>query len=271
MIRSDLHTHTLHSHGQDSVAAMYQAGCDAGLAFLGFTEHSPRPEGYNYPQEYRERLQRGLPIYVEEVRALRHATNPVALFGMEVDWFEAEAAFVQRAVTAWPFDYCIGSVHFLGTWGYDATSKDWADLPEATRHAHYAAYFQQVAVMARSGWFQIAGHLDLIKIFSVASFRDWLRGDHLDLVRDALVAVRDAGMGMEVSSAGLRKPCAEIYPGPVIMALAADLRVPITFASDAHAVDQIAYAFPQLATYAASFGYGTSCVFKGADRLELEF
>ncbi|MDR2727004.1 MAG: histidinol-phosphatase, partial [Deltaproteobacteria bacterium] len=110
----------------------------------------------------------------------------------------------------------------------------------------------------------------LIKIFSVDDFHAWLTGDTFDLVRDALMAVRDAGMAMEVSSAGLRKPCAEIYPCPAIMRLAADLRVPIAFASDAHASDQIAYAFPELAAYAASFGYGDSLVFRGQDRISLK-
>jgi len=82
--------------------------------------------------------------------------------------------------------------------------------------------------------------------------------------------VRDAGMAMEVSSAGLRKPCAEIYPGPAIMRLAADLQVPITFASDAHTTDQVAYAFSELAVYTASFGYCDSLVFRKKDRLTVK-
>ena len=272
MISSDLHTHTLHSHARDSVAAMHQAALAHGLAYMGFSEHSPRPEAYTYPVEYRDRLRQGFPLYVEEVRALQKPRQSLTvLFGMEVDWIGAEHDFVRQAATAYPFDYRIGSVHFLDHWGFDFTAKDWEPLSEAERSAHYAAYFTAIADMARSKLFQIAGHLDLIKIFSVASFHSWLAGDHLDLVRDALTAIRDAGMSMEVSSAGLRKPCAEIYPGPVIMRLAADLCVPISFASDAHATDQVAYAFPELAAYAASFGYSTSLVFRGAERVELEF
>lgn len=61
--------------------------------------------------------------------------------------------------------------------------------------------------MAESGLYDIVAHPDLIKIFSVNEFHDWLaRPDSMELVRDALRAARDAGMAMEISSAGLRKP-----------------------------------------------------------------
>ena len=67
---------------------------------------------------------------------------------------------------------------------------------------------------------------------------------------------------MEISSAGLRKPCKEIYPGPVIMQLAAELELSITFGSDAHCTQTPAYAFAELARYAASFGFTHSLWFE---------
>lgn len=272
MIVSDLHSHTHYSHGRDSVADMRRAAVARGLSFFGFSEHSPRPDGYVYPVEYRDRLREGFASYVEEVRALQDdcKRQTTVLLGMETDWIGAAPEFMRQAAAAYDFDYLIGSVHFLDHWGFDFSGRDWDPLDAAARNAAYAAYFSAVADMARSGLFQIAGHLDLIKIFSVRDFHAWLDG-HLDLAREALICVRDAGMGLEVSSAGLRKPCAEIYPAPAIMRQAADLRLPITFASDAHAADQVAYAFPELAAYAASFGYSKSLVFKGKDRIELAF
>jgi histidinol-phosphatase (PHP family) len=191
---------------------------------------------------------------------------------MEVDWFEADQDFVRQAARACSFDYLIGSVHFLGRWGFDAGAADWEALDEEERGARYAAYFTTLAAMARSRLFQIAGHPDVIKIFSIRSFRAWLgRKANLDLAAEALTAMRDAGMAMEVSSAGLRKPCAEIYPGPAVMRLAAAIGLPVSFASDAHAADQVAFAFAELARYAASFGYRSSVVFSGTERRELPF
>lgn len=264
MITIDLHSHTHYSHARDSVADMVAAAEATGLAVFGLSEHSPRPAGRDYPVEYRSRLQRGFARYVAEVLALRdepHRRSPRILFGLEVDWFDDKLPYIRELTTTLPYDYLIGGLHFLGSWGFDFTPEDWAGLSFEECAAHYEAYYRSLTAMARSRLVHIAAHPDIIKIFTVEHFRQWLSGDNLDLVRDALIAVRDNGMAMEVSSAGLRKPCAEIYPCPVIMKLAADLNVPISFASDAHASDQIAWKFDELAAYAASFGYNRSLFF----------
>ena len=255
MITADLHTHTRYSHGRNTAREMFAAGRERGIVLHGFSEHSPRPDGYDYPSEYRAQLTRAYPEYVREVLELKEQYPGGVLLGMEVDWVEAEIGFIQAAIRAYDFDYLIGSVHFLGTWGYDFSANDWKHFSPEQCAAHYESYFRILARMAASRLFNIAGHPDLIKIFSIDTFRHWLtRCDGLDLVRESLVAIRDAGMSMEVSSAGLRKPCKEIYPGPEIMPLAADLRVPVVFGSDAHQAADMGFAFDELARYAASFG-----------------
>ncbi len=265
MITVDLHTHTLCSHGKNSPEEMFAAGLERGLALQGFSEHSPRPSGYDYPKEYREQLTRLFPGYVRDVLALKERHPGRVLLGMEMDWFDAELPFIEKAVRAYPFDYLIGSVHFLGTWGFDADPRPWKTIPFAERARHYADYFATYARMAASGLFTIAAHPDLIKIFSAEDFARWLREEGgMDHARAALEAVKEAGMSLEISSAGLRKPCREIYPCPEIMTLAAELQVPVVFGSDAHQVSDVAFGFEELARYAASFGYaGGSCVIAG--------
>ena len=67
MIRADLHTHTNHSHARDSVRQMFEAGREKGLLVQGFSEHSPRPGGYDYPSEYRDHLAATFDAYLAEV------------------------------------------------------------------------------------------------------------------------------------------------------------------------------------------------------------
>ncbi|HIU18091.1 MAG TPA: histidinol-phosphatase [Candidatus Avidesulfovibrio excrementigallinarum] len=269
MITVDLHSHTHYSHGKDSVSDMAAAAAAAGMRILGFSEHSPRPNGYDYPQEYREQLKAGFPAYLSEVRALRERwenapdnAKPLrVLLGLEMDWFSAERPFIERVAASEPWDYLIGSVHFLGHWGFDASAGDW-DVSDEVCYERYDAYFRALADMAGSRIMNVAAHPDIIKIFSVDRFNAWLDdAGNMEKVRRALMAMKASGMAMEISAAGLRKPCAEIYPGPRIMRLAADLELPITFASDAHNVKQLGWNFDRLAEYARSYGYATSRYF----------
>lgn len=283
MITADLHSHTLYSHGRDTPAAMYAAAGVAGLTILGFTEHAPRPDGFNYAHEYREQLSRHWGDYVREVCALR-AAPPLqpgpdgtlaatkVLFGMEADWLDNQEAFTHSICTAHDFDYLLGSVHFLGQWGFDDDVDVWQHFSQEECDAKYVAYFTAWEAMIRSGLFTIAAHPDLIKIFSVERFHIWLaRPESMALIRQGLMALRTAGMSLEISSAGLRKPCREIYPAPPIMALAAELNLDVSFASDAHASEDVAYGFARLANYARTFGFTESVYFERGRRIVMPF
>lgn len=252
---------------------MYAAARQKGLALIGFSEHSPRPAGYDYTHEYREQLARCLPLYVQEVKALKKRNEGLrVLLGLEMDWLEGEAEFTRAAITAWDYDYVIGSVHFLGKWGFDDGAESWHGASQADCESRYQQYFHTWQKMLQSGMFQIAAHPDLIKIFSIEQFRRWMqKPEALALVKDCLISLRDAGMAMEVSSAGLRKACKEIYPCPQIMALAASLKVPISLASDAHCTKDIGADFDKLASYAASFGYSEQTVFERGASIKLPF
>lgn len=265
MILADLHTHTTYSHGSNTPREIFSAAQDRGLRYIGFTEHSPRPLGFDYTHEYREQLTRHLPDYTREVRELRSASanGPChALFGMEMDWLDGQEAFTRASCAASDFDYLLGSVHFIGSWGFDDGADAWKTFSQKECEAQYQAYFEAWERMICSGLFNIAAHPDLIKIFSVESFHVWLaKPKNQALVLRALTALRAQGMSMEISSAGLRKACREIYPAPPVMAMAAALNLPVSFASDAHCAEDVGYGFARLASYARAFGFREYTVF----------
>ncbi len=266
MIRVDLHTHTNHSHARDSVRQMFDAGQVKGFTIHGFSEHSPRPLGYNYPREYREHLDATFDDYIREVEELKKEQAPkgvTVLLGMEVDWLEEELSYIHRIAMAHEYDYLIAGIHFLGKWPTDAFPGDWANFSQEEKYARYEQYYRTMKLMAETRLFNIVAHPDLIKIFTVNDFHAWLeRAESMELVAEALTAVRDAGMAMEISSAGLRRPCQEIYPGPKILHLARELGLLITFASDSHATEEVGWGFDELARYASSEGWRESVVFR---------
>ena len=263
----DLHNHTKYSHGANTPAEMYAKAQELGLTLLGFSEHSPRPEGFTYTHEYREELKRHLPDYVREVTAIRDAAkqDPTAcqvLFGMEMDWLKGELEFMTKASKAFDFDYLIGSVHFIDHWGFDDGRTPWEKASQEQCEGWYQEYFLAWREMLKSKLYNIAAHPDLIKIFSVNQFHIWLqKSASQELVRSCLEELKASGMAMEISSAGLRKVCGEIYPSKEIMSMARELDLKISFASDAHTTKDVGYGLERLADYAKSFGFTTQVYF----------
>lgn len=273
MIKADLHLHTCYSHGKNTPFEMHAAALANNLDLIGFSEHSPRPAGYDYSHEYRDQLSAHLEDYVNQVTALKeHPGDCAVLLGMEIDWLSNEREFVGNACRAFDFDYLIGSVHFLDHWGFDDGAEPWREASQEQCDHWYGQYFHVWREMLGSGLFQIAAHPDLIKIYSRDQFHAWLdRPENLLLVRNCLVELRNSGMAMEISSAGLHKACQEIYPCPQIMKMAAELELPVSLASDAHCVEDVCYGFDALAGYAKSFGFTTQAVYQHGKKRSIPF
>ena len=94
----------------------------------------------------------------------------------------------------------------------------------------WTAYFERLTMAAESKLFDIIGHADLCKKFCF-----YPRQDCTPLYARFLEAAQRNGVAMELNTAGLRKDCKEIYPSAVLVRMARETGVPITFGSDAHA------------------------------------
>lgn len=131
MLPADIHMHTLASHGLNTIDEMYVEAVRRGILILGFSEHGPRPKEYKYPVEYCDKLLVTFPKYIEQVQQIiktgENASCKV-LLGVELDWLPRDVQFMHQIIESYDFDYVIGGIHFLGTWGFDFTSDDWSKL-----------------------------------------------------------------------------------------------------------------------------------------------
>ena len=71
-------------------------------------------------------------------------------------------------------------------------------------------YFETLAEAARSGLYDIMAHPDLVKVWGSA--RPQPERDPRYYYEPAVEAMLEAGVAMELSTAGLRKPVGELYP-----------------------------------------------------------
>lgn len=171
--------------------------------------------------------------------------------GIEMDYTPGKEKEMEAFINEHPFDYVIGSVHWIGDWGIDLADYkeeyDKRDINEV-----YEQYFDQIVTLAESKLFDFVGHIDLVKIFSYKPNDQTFVEKQYDRVVKALAA---SGTCIEISSAGLRKPVGEIYPDPILLKKCYDAGVGIVLCSDAHMPKHVGYGYDQSLELARSVGY----------------
>lgn len=191
-----------------------------------------------------------LDAYVEAALAARQQGLPVVL-GLEVDYYEGRMDKVQALLEGYPFDVLLGSVHWIGAWLFDVieSSVAMAEWNHRGVDAAWDSYTRAIEELSASNAVDVLAHPDLAKVAGRAPV---VPDEFHDRIAEA--AAR-SNLAAEVSSAGWRKPCDEPYPAPSLLRKFHERGVPITTASDAHTLEQVAFRIADLEPLIRSAGY----------------
>lgn len=231
-----------------------------GLREIGFSDHNPMPQdGFD---DWRMNLS-DLDQYVALVEQARRDHPQLTIrLGLEVDYLPNYEEWIRELAQRHPWDYFIGSVHYISpSWAIDNPLQ----MGEWRKHDPlevWTAYFDRLTMAAESGLFEIIGHADLCKKFCI-----YPAGDCTLLYEKFLAAAARKGVAMELNTAGLRKDCKEIYPGPKLLQLASRMGVAITFGSDAHSVPEVGMNLAEAVSAAKAAGYSQYCRFEKRRRV----
>ena len=244
----DYHMHTRLTDGIEEPLDYARVAVERGLDEIGCSDHAPRPGAST---DWNMKLS-DLDTYVDMVREAQDRMPHLSIkLGLEVDYVPGEEDWIRELAGMHPWDFLLGSVHWIGDFPVDRNSEDWKNQNVNER---WEQYFDLWEKAARSRLFDSLAHPDLPKKFC---FRPTL--PFTDRYRTALSAVKEAGAAIEVSTAGLRKPCREIYPSLEFLQIARQLDIPITFGSDAHVPRDVGLDFAKAVSLVRSCGYDSIC------------
>ena len=253
--RFDFHTHTtLCKHATGTMAEYVSAALELRLSDLGFSDHLPWP---GHGESAWNMAADELPGYVAEVHALREQTPGMGIWlGVEADYVPGTERRLRALLRTADFDYVIGSIHFLPAepqastlWGFDNPDC----LDEWQRRDVDAVFRQHLRLLAdsaRLGLFHVIGHCDLPKKFGHRP-----SADLTPEMQSAAHAFHEAGVLVELNTAGLRNPAQEIYPSQTFLRILREAGVGITFGSDAHRPEHVGYALDDAEAWARRAGY----------------
>jgi histidinol-phosphatase (PHP family) len=257
LLFSDYHMHPQGHRVQRYTQELLQPWADSarrlGLKDIAFTDHDRYHAGIDF----------------DEINRLRERNPDLQIrAGIEVDNDPIHSPAGRKWIEKhWDkLDFVLGSVHFLDRPDqmFDSVPDGAAQFEARDIDEVYADYFRRVREIAASGLVDCLAHLDLIKIHGHRP-----TADIGTLVNETLEFIRARNLGIELSTAGWRKPVNELYPGDTIIGLAMEKGIPFTTASDAHSHVQLGENFANLAHKMAELGIGQVCIFEKHKRAEV--
>jgi len=251
----DYHIHTQrcgHASGEDR--EYIEAAISRGLREMGFSDHVPR---FYQPKDTKTAItERGMNAedlegYVRAVSAYRKEYPELKIkLGLEVDFVPGWEKEIERIASMYPWDYLIGSVHFIPEWNYGYIVRETEHGPEEI----YPEYFKKVAEAAESGLFDFLGHIDLPK----RTFERLAPEVMAELHRELAERLGKAGAVIELNTYGIRGskvPNAGLYPDEQLLRFCREQGVRVTLGSDAHRPQDVGADFERATELLRSVGY----------------
>ena len=242
----------------DAVERFVEQAEARGVDEIAFTEHM-----YYFRQAepllsfpyHRERVAHDLDAYCDAILEAKGRGFPVKL-GLELEWIPGRDEELAEIMRPYPWDFLLGSVHLVDGEAVDLEPGLWGQM---SVEDVWRRYFAELGDLAASGLADVLAHPDLVKIFGRRPAPEVVDACH----EDAATAIAEAGVAVEVSTAGLRKPVGELYPDAGFLTRCRERGVGATLASDAHVAHDVGRDFEAGIEHLRSAGYETVTVFEG--------
>ncbi len=266
-IKFDLHTHHERcGHAIGTIEDYVKQAIQYGLQYIGISDHSPyfhSEEDQLYPTVAMAKSQ--LVPYIEEVLRLKEEyENQIhVLLGMESDFFPDHIDVYRNHYLLHPFDYIIGSVHYVQDISIFKKER-WEGLTSQQQVQLKEEYYDLIGQSAKSGVFQILGHIDAMKGF----YPDF-SSIETDAIEKTLKIIGQEDIAIEINTSGKTKDCGGWYPADDMLERALFYNVAVTFGSDAHTPERVGDEFELVQKRLKEIGFTEWVYFVNKERIRV--
>lgn len=206
-----------------------------GIPEIGVTDHfdlHPLDEcsGYFRPKDWAAELARA---------RKKFAGRLIVRAGIELGEPHIYQAACQALLQSYPFDYALGSLHWVG----DEVVFDPRYFRRSADEA-YGLFFEELERMTRVGGFDVLSHFDVVVRMGVPIYGEYDPRRYEDVIRAVLQNCIGRGIALDINTQGLRNRCQLLTPGVEILRWYVELGGErVTLGSDAHQPEYIAANF----------------------------
>lgn len=198
IMKQNLHTHSIYCDGKDTIEEMVQEAISRNFDVLGFSGHGHC--AIDTCSMSKENTQK----YIHDVLAAKKKyQDKISIhLGIEQD-------MLGRLETKEPFEYVIGSKHFLKNRPIDHSKEKFIELFEYYHHDFISLckdYYTDLSNMANWSEVDIIGHLDLITKFNEdESFWRFEDEKYVSIVCDCIDRLIGANKIMEINTGAIAR------------------------------------------------------------------
>jgi histidinol-phosphatase (PHP family) len=254
-MRFSYHVHSTFSDGENTCEEIIETAEKLKLDRIGFSDHLILS---NHIPDVHCLTEKDLPSYIQTLKSLKSSISIHK--GLEVDFFPFENKTYKAVLESSPLDYTIGSVHFVGD---QAISFRFSLENQDEINNLFKNYYILVRQMAESHLFDIVGHIDYIKKFNLKPTIDLSL-----LITEALKAIKEADMTIELNTSGWFDFCQEPYPSETILKQCYDLGIPCIITADAHKKENLVRNFEKGISLLKKIGYMTQVYYENRKKHE---
>lgn len=252
MLRFDYHTHHHRcGHAVGSIHDYCEAALALGITTFGISDHGPAYwlDG-DHAQPQTQMACSAVSGYVAEALMERenYADRMDIRVGLEADWIPGRVDDLKHILDSHPFDYVLGSVHYILGRSIFARTRWETENPSDV----YSAYYTELCRAAESGLFDILSHLTAVEAYG-PPIAPKLAGHLYPMVAEA---IKESGCIVELNTSGYRKRPNDDDPFPNhrLLAELVSRRVPLTFGSDCHSPHEVGFGAERILRALRSYG-----------------
>ena len=258
MIKSDSHMHSSFSgDSKEDMIAMIKKAKESGLDYMCFTEHyDPLFPCYQEGEEAIFDLDvKKYMDYTNNLRKDKELLSKINVnFGMELGIYPDVYELGNQIANSAPFDFIICSSHTAGK--IDPYLKDYwehFDNPVDGIMFYYKEILENVKNFDN---YDVYGHINYCVRYTDTTSAQRDISNYTDILKDIFKTIAEKGKGIEINSGGLRGRLKEFNPDIDILRLYKECGGEIiTFGSDAHKKEDIAYGIREASDILESLGF----------------
>lgn len=178
-----------------------------------------------------------LELYFQDIEKARYGFAPelIVKAGIEVGYEPGREEHIHRVLSAYPFDFVLGSIHCLDHVAISSRKECARYFSRKDSHQVAEQYFRLLEMAVNTGLFDCMAHVDLYRRYGACYLGPEIHCAHRGWIENIFRTMAGLGTGLEINTSGLRRGLGDLHPSADILRAALENGIRYyTTGSDAH-------------------------------------